>query len=101
MNVAAFGAARTAANIALRACGYRTATQVGHHLRTIESLEFTIRADNRLIQKMKLFSKKRNATSYDTAGNVSKHELEQVIQTANELKRDVAEWLERTNPALL
>lgn len=50
---------------------------------------------------MKLFSKKRNATSYDTAGNVSKHELEQVIQTANELKRDVAEWLERTNPALL
>jgi hypothetical protein len=49
---AAFNAARTAANLALRACGYRTSTQVGHHLRTIESLEFTIQADARLIHRL-------------------------------------------------
>jgi hypothetical protein len=34
---AAFSAARTAANVALRACGYRTATQLGHHQKTVES----------------------------------------------------------------
>src|ERR1700758_5172209 len=51
---AAFSAARTAANLALRACGYRTGTQPGHHLKTIESLEFTIGADAHFIQKMKV-----------------------------------------------
>ena len=37
---------------------------------------------------MKLFSKKRNATSYDVAGNVTKHELEQVIAVAHELRQN-------------
>jgi hypothetical protein len=59
---AAFNAARTAANVALRACGYRTATQLGHHFKTVESLELTIQVDPRLIQRMRVFSKKRNAT---------------------------------------
>ena len=56
---AAFSAARTSANIALRASGYRTAVQAGHHLKTIESLELTIKADAKLIQRMKTLSKKR------------------------------------------
>jgi len=73
---AAFNAVRTAANVVLRAHGYRTATQLGHHLKTIESLELTIQADPRLVQKLRVFSKKRNATSYDSAGNVSDQELE-------------------------
>ena len=55
---AAFSAARTAANVALRASGYRTAVQAGHHLKTIDSLELTVQADPRLIQKMRVFSKK-------------------------------------------
>src|SRR2546423_9559647 len=67
---AAFNAARTAATIALRASGYRTSTQVGHHAKTIEneSLELTINADSKMIQRMRAFSKKRNVTSYDSAG---------------------------------
>lgn len=98
---AAFNAARTAANIALRASGYRTSAQMGHHMKTIESLEFTIKASDQTIQKMKLFSKKRNATSYDIAGSVTKHELEQVIVVAHELKQSVIAWLEKTYPALI
>lgn len=39
---AAFNAARTAATVALRAHGYRTSSQVGHHTRTIESLAYTL-----------------------------------------------------------
>jgi hypothetical protein len=63
---AAFAAARTSPTIALRASGYRTAMQTGHHLKTIESLELTIKADARLIQRTKMLSRKRNATSYDS-----------------------------------
>src|SRR6202162_3116786 len=98
---AAFNAARTAANVALRASGYRTSTQVGHHVKTIESLELTVKADSKLIQKMKTLSKKRNATSYDSAGNVSKQELELAIKTAAELQRKVVAWLEKNHPDLL
>jgi hypothetical protein len=98
---AAFSAARTAANIALRASGYRTIAQLGHHARTIESLEWTIKADSKLIQRMRTFSKKRNMTSYDSAGNISKQELELVIKTAEELHRQVVAWLEKNHPTLL
>jgi len=59
---AAFNAALTASILALRACGYRTSTQMGHHVRAIESLEFTMSADPSLIRKLKAFSTKRNAT---------------------------------------
>ena len=98
---AAFNAARTAATIALRASGYRTSTQTGHHVKTIESLELTIRADSKLIQRMKALSKKRNATSYDSAGNVSKQELELAIKTARELHGAVSTWLKKNHPDLL
>ena len=86
---AAFSAARTAAIIALRASGYRTSIQVRQHAKTIESLELTINADSKMIQKMRTFSKKRNITSYDSAGSVSKQELELAIKTAAELHRQV------------
>jgi len=98
---AAFNAARTAAIIALRASGYRTSAQTGHHLKSIESLEFTIKADEKLVQRMKVLSKKRNATSYDAAGNVSNQELELAIRTASELLTGVLLWLQKTHPELL
>jgi hypothetical protein len=98
---AAFSAARTSANIALRASGYRTAVQAGHHMKTIESLELTMKADAKLIQRMKTLSKKRNATSYDSAGNVSSQEVELAIKTAIDLRRDVVAWLTQNYPELL
>lgn|SRR5215469_2875613 len=98
---AAFNAARTAANIALRGSGYRTTTQPGHHMKTVESLELTIKADPKLVQRMKVLSKKRNATSYDSAGNVSAQELELAIKTAEELQRTVVSWLKKNRAELL
>jgi hypothetical protein len=98
---AAFSAARTAATIALRASGYRTSTQVRHHAKTIESLELTINADSKMIQKVRTFSKKRNVTNYDSAGSVSKQELELAIKTAAELHRHVVAWLEKNHADLL
>ena len=97
---AAFNAARTAANVALRASGYRTAAQLGHHLKVVESLELTIQVDPALIQKMRVLSKKRNATSYDSAGNVSDRELEEAIKVANQLQQTVTAWLRKIHPEL-
>lgn len=98
---AAFSAALTTANAALRASGYRTRVQTGHHQKIVESLELTLQADPKLIQKMKVFSKKRNATSYDSAGGVSEQELEQVIQVAGELRDEVEAWLKANHPELI
>jgi hypothetical protein len=45
--IAAFNAALCIATTALRASGLRTVTQAGHHVKTIESLELTIKATRR------------------------------------------------------
>jgi hypothetical protein len=98
---AAFSAGLTSANIALRASGYRTRVQAGHHQKIVESLELTLHADSKVIQKLKVFSKKRNATAYDSAGSVSGQELEQAIKVAHELLNEVNAWLARTHPELI
>ena len=98
---AAFSAALTVANIALRATGYRTRVQAGHHQKMVESLEFTLKADPKLIHKLKVFSKKRNATSYDSAGNTSEQDLEQAIKVAGELQGNIVLWLNQNHPELM
>jgi len=97
---AAFNAARTAAYVALRASGYRPSMHIGHHLKTNDSLELTVNADPRLIHKLRVFSKKRNATSYDSAGNVSDQELEEAIRVAAQLRQSVLDWLQANHPEL-
>ena len=99
--VASFTAALTAATIALRASGYRTVTQVGHHTKIIESLELTINADPKLIQKLKVFSNKRNKSVYDVAGAVTDQELKEITKLATDLHGQVTAWLQKSHPELL
>jgi hypothetical protein len=99
--IATFTAALTAATIALRASGYRTVTQTGHHAKIIESLELTIHADSRLIQKLKVLSNKRNKSIYDVAGAVSDQDLREVAKVATELHSQVTLWLRKSHPELL
>jgi DNA uptake protein ComE-like DNA-binding protein len=99
--IAAFNAALCAATTALRASGHRTVTQAGHHVKTIESLELTIRATPKLIQRFKAFNNKRNKSVYDVAGAVSDQELEAMVNLANELKDSTLAWLQEFYPELL
>jgi len=99
--VASFTAALTAATIALRAAGYRTVTQTGHHTKIIESLELTIKAGSKLVQKLKVFSNKRNKSIYDVAGVVSDQDLREITKLANELQSKVTLWLRQTHPEFL
>lgn len=98
---ATFNAVLALANTALRASGYRTTNQSGHHTRTIETLEYTIDADAKLIRKLLGFSKKRNVASYDSAGSISDQELEQILATAENLRQTVDAWLRSVHPELL
>jgi len=99
--IAAFGAALTVATTALRASGHRTATQAGHHVKTIESLELTVKARPKLIQRLKTLNNKRNKSSYDVAGSVSDQELEAMVKLATELRDSTMAWLQKVHPELL
>ena len=99
--IAAFSAALSVATTALRASGHRTVTQAGHHVKTIESLELTIEANPKLIQRFKTFNNKRNKSVYDVAGAVSDQELEAIVKLAIELKDSTMAWLQKFHRELL
>ena len=99
--IAAFNAALCLATTALRASGHRTVTQAAHHVKTIESLELTVKADPKVIQRFKTFNNKRNKSVYDVAGAVSDQELEAMVKLAIELKEATVTWLEKFQPELL
>ena len=99
--VAAFNAALTVGTIALRASGHRTVTQAGHHVKAIESLELTVKANSKVIQRFKTFNNKRNKSVYDVAGSVSDQELEAMVKLATELKDSTITWLKKSHPELL
>src|SRR6266403_4376756 len=99
--IAAFNAALCVATTALRASGHRTVTQAGHHVKTIESLELTVKASSKVIQRFKTLPNKRNKSVYDVAGGVSDQELEAIVKLANELKDSTIAWLQRFPPELL
>jgi hypothetical protein len=99
--IAAFNAALCIATMALRATGHRTVTQAGHHVKTIESLELTLRSNAKIVQKFKTFNNKRNKSVYDVAGAVSDQELLAMVSLANELKDGAIAWLREIRPELL
>jgi hypothetical protein len=70
--IAAFNGALCVATTALPASGHRTVTQAGHHVKTIESLELTIKASPKIIQRFKTFNNKRNKSVYDVVEAVSR-----------------------------
>ena len=76
-------------------------TQAGHHVKTIESLELTIKANPKVIQRLKTFNNKRNKSVYDFAGAVSDQELEAMVKLAEELKNNTLAWLRNLHPELL
>jgi len=96
-----FNALLALANTALRASGYRATNQQGHHMRTIETLEYTIQADSKTVRRILAFSKKRNIASYDSAGSISNEELKQILTTSESLHDAVQTWLKATHPELL
>ena len=87
--IAAFNSALAAATAALRAAGFRTSTQAGHHVKTFESLNLPFQHGRAFIQKLKVLSNKRNRSTYDVAGVVSDQDLQSVVKVAADLQNAV------------
>jgi len=96
----AYNAALQAATAALAASGYRAARD-SHHYRVIQSLAYTIKADERLITQLDKFRKKRNISDYERAGAVSEQEAKEMFALAENLRNEVEKWLRSNYPELL
>jgi hypothetical protein len=96
----AYNAALQAATAALAAAGYR-ASRESHHHRVIQSLEFTLAPDRKLIDTFDRFRKKRNITSYDVVGAVSDKEAHEMYELAVSLRTKVEQWIRKNHRRLL
>ena len=96
----AHNAGLQAATAALAAAGYR-ASRDNHHYRVIQSLEFTMAPERSVIDALDGFRKKRNSSSYDSAGAVSDREAGEMLNLAVRLRRDVESWIRKTHPKLI
>lgn len=97
----AYNACLGVGTIALRVSGYRTSEGEGHHYRTLESLHFTIKAEDALLTTLQAIRKKRSVVSYDAAGTVTATEVEETIQLAKELRELLIIWLRETHSNLI
>ena len=96
----AYNAVLQAATAALAAAGYR-ASREAHHYRVIQSLAYTIKADQGLIRQLDAFRKKRNVGEYEIVGAVSDLEAGEMVSLAMKLLSDVRVWLRDHYPEFL
>lgn len=96
----AYNAALQAASAALAAGGYR-ATRDSHHYRVIQSLEYTIGADAKVIAELDAFRKKRNIANYEFSGAISEKEASRMKALAANLRAEVERWMRKEHPELL
>ena len=96
----AYNAALQAATAALAAAGYRAARD-SHHLRVIESLEWTVRVEPALVRQFDAFRKKRNRSNYERGGAISDAEVARMRALAVRLRAEVERWIRASHPHLL
>ena len=95
----AYNAALQCAKAALAAAGFRAAKDA-HHYRVIQSLKFTLGTEDRIIQKLDAFRKKRNISEYNHAGAITAIELDEMIVLAGNLRKSVEAWIMAEFPSL-
>jgi hypothetical protein len=95
----AYNAALQCAKAALAAAGYRAAKDA-HHFRVIQSLKFTLKTDDKIIQTLDAFRKKRNVSEYNHAGTVTAVELDEISVLAGNLRKSVEAWIVAEFPSL-
>lgn len=95
----AYNAALQCAKAALAAAGYRAAKDAPHY-RVIQSLKFTLKTDDKIIQTLDAFRKKRNVSEYNHAGAVTAIELDEISVLAGNLRKSVEAWIVAEYPSL-
>jgi hypothetical protein len=96
----AYNATLQAATAALAAAGFR-ASRDSHHYCVFQSLEYTVKADAKLVHRLDAFRKKRNISSYEMGGTVSGKEAIEMAALARELRAEVERWIRIEHKELL
>lgn len=97
----AYNAALTLCRIALLAAGYRVAKGGGAHYREINSLVYTLGGSQKEIYTfLSACTKKRGQEVYTHAGVVETRDVDDLVQTAKQLRIDVLSWLMADHPDL-
>ena len=66
-----------------------------------QSLEYTIKADPKLIRSLDAFRKKRNTSSYEMGGTVTEKEAGEMAGLAKRLQAEVERWIRTEHPELI
>jgi hypothetical protein len=97
----AYNATLKLCTILLRAEGYRSAHGLQHY-RTIMAMPLTLGAsrkkDANYLDTCRI---KRNRVEYDYVGGASEDDVEELLDFAKELRRDVLVWLKDHHPELV
>lgn len=95
---AAYDAALALANLALRCAGYRT-RGVAHHATAFETLPMVmgegVRGQANLFEACRV---KRNVGHYRRRGGVTPQELAELIETVQQFRDSVREWMGQRYP---
>jgi hypothetical protein len=97
----AYNARLQLATLALYVAGYRTGRGESKHYRMIQALplvlgqEFVPTRDY-----LENCRRKRNVSEYDTAGTISVKEADDLLQTVQELKAKIEQWLQKNHADL-
>jgi hypothetical protein len=96
----AYNAALQCAKAALAAAGYRAVKGV-HHYRVILSLEYTVGLDEKTVNALDAFRKKRNTSEYNHAGAITDKEISEITTLAEHLRGRIEGWLLSEHPELM
>jgi hypothetical protein len=97
----AYNAALTLCRIALRASGFRVGKGKGAHHYEINSLIYTLGNEHKTkMLFLSQCSKLRGQEFYDRAGVVDPRAVEDLVETAKQLRTDVLSWLKGNHPDL-
>ena len=95
----AYDAARTTANTAIRAAGYRVKPTGGAHYNTFLALEAALGLTvANLAAYLDGCRVKRNELSYDAASLVGESDAEELLENAKELRNLVEGWISQNHP---
>ncbi len=89
----AFESLLQTAVLALRANGYRTASQAGHQQLAIQTLPKSVGVDVAEVRTLQEFRKKRSAGLYQADYSPTEQEVKAVIRSADALLGKVRQWI--------
>ena len=96
----AYNAVLQSATAALAASGYR-AERANKHMRTLETLEYTLEATPDEIAYLDTCRRKRHGAIYERVGGIGDSEAAELIEYAEALRDRLRAWLQAHHPELL